>query len=462
VETQTKQTQEAQMQCSTGTSKQEVSADGVGDGKILIGWEEIIKLLPAELEEHARQSGALARRRGIRNAVGLLQLVLAYAVEAWSLRQVGIWSVLQGIADISDVAILKRLRQSDKWLEQLVAHLLSQRLEQRQQQAVRLRLCDATTLSRPGSKGADWRVHVSLNLGEMRVDEVTLTDAKGGEGLQRFNSAPADILVADRAYGYVNSLVKVLAQGACVVRVRWTDLATYTQQGQPFAIITWLRTTFASAVDGAQEVELLLTTPQGCFPLRLVAHPLPAAEVERARMRVRRKAQKRQSTPTAESLLVAEYVLMVTNLASEQWSASQVCELYRWRWQVELYFKRLKSILHLDELRARDCQLARTYILGKLLLAFVLDHFIDAFVAQVPAWSCDLLRPLSTWRLTILLWHHLQMIFMHHVSHLLSLVDPTCLRRFLCNSPRKRSQQDVLARLFVRSLSVVKVLPSLS
>ncbi len=450
------------MQFITGASKQEVSKAGISDENVLIRWEEIVALLPTELEGQARQSGALVRRRGIGSAVGLLQMVLAYVVEDWSLRQVGIWSVLNGVADISDVAILKRLRQSVTWLEQLVAHLLSLRLEQRQRPAVRLRLSDATTISCPGSQGADWRIHVSLNLGEMQVDELTLTDVKGGEGLHHFAVSPGDIFVADRAYGYVNSLTKVLAQGgACVVRVRWTDLAAYTAQGKPFAIIDWLRSTFATPVSEAQQVELLLTTPQATFPLRLVACPLPPAEVERARLRIRRKAQKRQSKPTPESLLVAGFVLLVTNLPAEHWSPAQVSELYRVRWQVELYFKRLKSLLHLDHLRARDPQLARAYLLGKVLVALLLDHFIHAFLAQVPAWSFDRTRPLSTWRLTILLWHALQMLFTYQLWHLLSLADPARLRRFLCDSPRKRPQQATLARLFVRSLSVVNVLPCL-
>lgn len=450
------------MQFSTGENKQEVTQAGISDGTMLIRWEEIVQLFPAKLEGQARQHRALTRRRGIRSAVGLLQLVLAYVVEDWSLREVGIWSLLHGVADISAVAILKRLRQSEGWLAQLVAHLLSQRLEQGQRQAVRLRLCDATTISRPGSQGTDWRVHVSYNLGEMQVDELTLTDAKGGEGLHHFTSSPGDIFVADRGYGYVNSLSQVLANGACVVRVRWTDLARYTHQDKPFAIIKWLRQTFTTPVAEAQAIALQLTTPQGTFPLRLVACPLPPAEVERAKLRIRRQAQKRQSEPKPETLLVAGFVLLVTNLPSEHWPAAQVCELYRHRWQVELYFKRLKSILHFDQLRARDPQLARTYLLGKLLVALLLDHFIHAFLAQVPDWSFDHTRPLSTWRLTSMIWHSFQAIFTHQLSQLLDQADTARLRRYLCDAPRKRPHRATFARLFVRSLSVVKVLPSLS
>ena len=450
------------MQCTTGKAQQEAAMRDVSLDNVLARWEEILTLLPAGWEEQARQCGALVRRRGIRSARELLQLNLAYAVGDWSLRQVGAWASLSGVAEISDVAILKRLRQCTTWLESLVAHLLSQ-VQPEPLPAVRLRLVDATTISRPGSHGTDWRLHLSLNVGAMRVDSLTLTDAKGGEGLCNFDLLPAEIIVADRAYGYVNSLAKVLTSGsACVVRVRWKDTAAYTHQGQSFDVIAWLRRTFTTAELDTQAVELHLTTPQGTFPLRLVACPLPPAAVERAKARLRRQAQKKQTQPMPESLLVAGFVLLVTNLPVVHWATAQVAALYRLRWQVELYFKRLKSIMHLDHLRARDPQLARTYLLGKLLAALLLDRLAQTLLAQVPTWSNDLTHPLSTWRLTSLLWLSLQLLFTQQLLHWLYHADWTRLRRYLCNSPRKRPQQDVLARLFVRSLSVVNVHSCLS
>jgi hypothetical protein len=222
------------MQCSTSERQLEVERAGIRQASLLLSWEDIVARLPAAWEAQAQQRGALTRRRGLRSAAALLQLVLAYVVNDWSLRLVGAWGVLAGIADISDVALLKRLRQSVRWLQELVAHLLQLPVAPVPHPGVRVRLCDATTLSHPGSQGTDWRVHVSLNLGEMRVDDLTLSDSKGGEGFHHFASAPGEILLADRAYGYVNSLVQLLSAGAaCVVRVRWSDLARYTHQGQP-------------------------------------------------------------------------------------------------------------------------------------------------------------------------------------------------------------------------------------
>jgi hypothetical protein len=297
----------------------------------------------------------------------------------------------------------------------------------------------------------------------MQVDSLTLTDSKGGEGLHYFTFAAGEIVVADRAYGYKKELLPLLAQGVSfAVRVRWTNLAEFSKQGEPFAVLEWLRSTFRTPEAQAHAVELQLTSAQGTFPVRLVACQLPAEQAEQARRRLRRKRQKQGKEATPESLYVAGFVLLLTNLPAEEWSAAQVGELYRTRWQVELYFKRLKSLLHLDRLRAYDPALARAYLLGKLLAALLLDRLAHCFVAAVPSWLDDPTRPLSLWRLVSLLWLSLQALFTQHLLLWLLHTDPARLRRYLCNSPRKRPQQDVHIRLLIRSLSVVNVLPSLS
>jgi hypothetical protein len=446
------------MQCTTEKTKAESELAQLESGMIAGRWEEIERQLPAQWEALAYSSGAIKRRRGVRNAAGLLQLILAYAVGDWSLRMVGLWGTVSGVAGISDVAVLNRLRQSQDWLEQLVGCVLRERVGGDALPAVQLCLVDATSLSRPGSHGTDWRVHLNLNLGETQVESLTLTDAKGGEGLHHFRFAPGQIVLADRAYGHAKSLAQLLAhQATCVVRIRWNDLSLYKYQGQPFQVCEWLKTTFADACCGAQAVELQLTTQGQTFPLRLVASPLPPIQAEKARRRVRRKAQKNQVQVMPETLLVAGFVLLVTNLPAAHWSPAQIAQLYRLRWQVELYFKRLKSILHLDRLRARDPKLARVYLLAKLLAALLLDRLSHIFLAHLP-WQNDLHRPLSRWRLTALFWSNLLYLLNLPFFRLLSWQHPAPLRRYLCNSPRKRLQQDVFARLFVRSLSVVNVL----
>jgi hypothetical protein len=83
---------------------------------IVRDWEQVEMIIPLDLAATASASGALVRRRGIRRATDLLRIILAYAMCDWALRLVGAWCVLIGLADVSDVAILNRLRKSSTWL----------------------------------------------------------------------------------------------------------------------------------------------------------------------------------------------------------------------------------------------------------------------------------------------------------------------------------------------------------
>src|SRR3972149_2697576 len=91
-------------------------------------WERAVKLVPVDLESTARSERALQRRRQVRSANALLRMVLAYALCDWSLRLVGIWASVIGLAELSDVAVLHRLRKCRAWLGKIAfAWLLGRR-----------------------------------------------------------------------------------------------------------------------------------------------------------------------------------------------------------------------------------------------------------------------------------------------------------------------------------------------
>src|SRR5215213_11225402 len=157
------------MQCSTTKSQREAKGMAAASALLSGRWQALLDELPVGWEELAYSCGALVRQRGVRSAQDLLQLNLAYAVGDWSLRQVGLWGTLSGVAPISDVAILKRLRQSEAWLEALVAALLQERVSSAHLPEVCVCVVDATSISCPGHHGTDWRIHLRLNLAELQT-----------------------------------------------------------------------------------------------------------------------------------------------------------------------------------------------------------------------------------------------------------------------------------------------------
>src|SRR5688572_11890962 len=91
-------------------------------------WPFLLTYFPkgVDLEATARDSRALTRRRGITTAETLLRLALAYGFCGLSLRQVTAWVEATGVASLSNVALLKRLRAAATWLGQLLGLKLAE------------------------------------------------------------------------------------------------------------------------------------------------------------------------------------------------------------------------------------------------------------------------------------------------------------------------------------------------
>lgn len=429
-----------------------------GEIGLLTEWEHILRILPADIESSAKEKKALLRRREIRNAGDLLRICLAYAVCDWSLRLLAGWCTLIGICDISDVALLGRLCQCNQWLGRLLGQMLELHASEFMDSDVRVRLMDATVISQPGSKGTDWRIHLSLNVGHMSLDGIEVTDAHGGESLARLPSRSGEILVADRGLAFASGLGPVLKAGAwLVVRLNWQNMPLMEQESRRFDIISWLRELEDENLSTAEH-SLSLPTPDGIFPTRLVVGRLPQQAADQARHRVRQNAKKKGRTPDQRSLIAAGFLLVLTTLPHRSWSADQVLQLYRLRWQVELTMKRLKSLLHLDHLRAKDPRLAQTYLMAKLLAALILDRMTNALASQTPQWFVSFLRPVSIWRLTAFLQEYLISLLRGVIDFAMILRAWPRLARFLRNPPRQRPQRDARLRSFLNALSLANPL----
>src|SRR5665647_3896155 len=88
-------------------------------------WQDVVAWLPKDLDALAVQTGALKLRRQVRNGAQLLRLAFAYSVLDLSLRSTSAWVSAQGVAQLSDVALLKRLRASTPFLGAVLARQLS-------------------------------------------------------------------------------------------------------------------------------------------------------------------------------------------------------------------------------------------------------------------------------------------------------------------------------------------------
>ena len=340
-------------------------------------WEFLTGFLPDDWREQARSTGALRRARGIANADCLLQLILMHTATGLSLRQTVVRAREQSIADISDVALLKRLRSSEVWLRSLTSHLtgISQSgIVQKVSAQRRIRVVDATTVQEQGGAGTDWRVHYTLSLPDLSCDFFELTDETGGETYRRIPVKPKDLLLADR--GYSNAAgVRAVAEAGGDVLVRWNSFSfpLQTMDGKPFAALKELN---QLPKRGCREWSVCFTQDGKRYAGRLCAIRKGAVATARTQKKMRSQAAKKQKQVNEEALKLAGFILVFTTVRPQSLSTEEALELYRVRWQIELRFKHLKSLLGLGCLPKYDAQSCRAWIQAKLLCGLLIERLM--------------------------------------------------------------------------------------
>lgn len=339
-------------------------------------WQFLTDFLPADWREQARSTGALRRARGIANADCLLQLILMHTATGLSLRQTVVRAREQSIANISDVALLKRLRSSEVWLRSLNSHLteikqmgILKKLPQR-----RIRVVDATTVQEQGGAGTDWRVHYTLCLPDLSCDFFELTDAKGGETYRRIPVKPGDLLLADRGYSNAAGAGTVVkARGDVLVRWNSFSFPLQTMDGNPFEALKELH---QLPKRGCREWKVCFTHEGKRYTGRLCAIRKGAVATARAQKKMRSQARKKQKQVNEEALRLAGFILVFTTVSPKVLRTEEVLELYRVRWQIELRFKHLKSLLGLGCLPKYDEQSCRAWIQAKLLCGLLIERLM--------------------------------------------------------------------------------------
>jgi len=359
----------------------------VAESALCLGsdYEYLLTFMPEGWQAKAKELGALRRCRKIPDAATLLRILLLHLAEGHSLRTTAALVREGGIAQVSDVAIMDRLKRSGEWFRWMSERLMRDCVG-RQPSAVypgrwNVRLVDATRVKEPGPTGSSWCVHYSVGLPSLHCDELSVTDKRGnGETFRRFAVEPGDLLIGDRVYGVAPGIRHVVGRGGDVlVRFSWTNLPLERCRGGAFDLFKHLRT-----LDG---------TRLGDWPVRVrdesdgVAGRICAVKksrqaAEKAQRDARRAAQKQGTAVRPETLEAAGYIFVFTTVDAKSLSPGKVLEFYRGRWQIELVFKRLKSILALGHLRKSDPEAAQAWLQGKLFVAFVLEsllHYGESF-----------------------------------------------------------------------------------
>ncbi|HEY2359304.1 MAG TPA: IS4 family transposase [Phenylobacterium sp.] len=352
-------------------------------------WPEVVSRIEQaiDLEASARDAGVLVRKREIRKASDLLRLALAYGPGGQSLRQTAAWAQLQQIASISDVGLMYRLQQASDWLSLIAGRLLAQREAGASLEGLglRLRVVDGSLISAPG-KGRRWRLHGAFEVAEDRFSGLELTGPRTAEALERAAIGPGELVMGDRVYARPGGLHHVIeAGGQYLIRMGRRSLTLTFTDGRPFDLAHVLD---RSDREGSCDLDVLVLDGSDPhrepLPARLVVLKKPPEPSEKARKLALRESQRGGHRNDPLSLRAAEHLMLVTSLDRQQARPDQLASLYRRRWRIELAFKRLKSLLHLDRLPAKHKDLARAWIFAHLIAALLIEDLSPEFRDSPP------------------------------------------------------------------------------
>lgn len=340
-------------------------------------WKFLLLFLPDSWQELAKETGALLRNKKF-TPESLLRSLLIHLADGCSLRETSARTTRGNIAKVSDVALLKRLNASGEWFRQMSLRLRNTWVTQSEETLLcseyRIRLIDGSTVSEPGATGSTWRIHYSVQLSNLQCDEVHVTDTSAGESFERFAVCPGDLLVGDRGFGTRPNIRYATDHGGFVLtRINATSLPLHVPDGGKFGLLPHLRTLDGSKI-GDWDVMVICNDGEE-IKGRMCAIKKSKEAARIAKEKASRESKKKGHTIKPETLESAEYTFVFTTLP-RTCSAPVVLETYRARWQIELVFKRLKSLLGLGHLRKMDPEGAKAWLHGKLFVALLIESMI--------------------------------------------------------------------------------------
>ena len=356
-------------------------------------WKLLTTFFPAQWRDLAKSSGALKGLRQDKCEESYLRVLMLHFGCGLSMRETVTRANEANLAKLSSVALFKRLRKSQEWLYQLCRALFEERgIKPTIATKHNLRLVDGTLIKEPGPTGAQWRIHYSLLWPALRCDYFKLSPVEGAgndESLRQFPMAHGEHILADRGYCHASGIHFVAEQNSYVaVRLNPDGIVLQTPSGDPFNLLQKLKPLQQSGQIAAWNA-LVPYEKRPPVSVRISAVRKSKIAIALAHKQLRRKTSKQGSELQPETLIYAEYVMVLTTFPEREFPARLVLELYRLRWQIDLVFKRFKQIAQLGHLPKQDPESAKAWLYGKLFVALLTDKVLAQARALSP-WGYSL------------------------------------------------------------------------
>jgi len=330
--------------------------------------EKMIEKLPEGYEKAATETGGFKQKREIKTSKDLLKLIFLYIVNGLSYIEVSAIAKVKGIANISDVGFMKRFANCGKLIKWMLENLKPQatahykKPEKLSEYAVKA--LDVSNVSTGGKVRKKYRLHYAIDIFELKSEQYKITPYETGESLTNFEIRPGDLYIGDRAYGTKTSMEHCIAGGG--------DFIFRIRKGA-FDIYEATEKTKINLIDELKKLGDDDTLDMDC---RFINSKKEFVKVRICAMKKPKNTHETIANSGSlrnDTKFMNNYIVVVTSVLDPKISAKEILDTYRLRWQVELYFKRLKSLLGFGDMPNKTPGNIETWLNAKLVAAILLE-----------------------------------------------------------------------------------------
>ena len=209
----------------------------------------------------------------------------------------------------------------------------------------------------------------------LNCQQYKITDEKTGETLKNFEIRKKDLIIADHAYATITGMEYCLENGGdFILRIRNKAFNLYNAEREQVFLKDWLKT-----LDGGASCAMFYyrDSQKNYKNVRICALPKTEEEIKKEEKRLKKKEGKKQIKISDDTKFSHRYTFVATSLP-KTFTAEDILAIYRLRWQVEMVFKRYKSILGAGSVPVKTKEAAEAWINGKMMLALLIEKLISS------------------------------------------------------------------------------------
>lgn len=338
--------------------------------------KDVLNQMPEGYKKACWETKAMDRRRGIQDEDTLLTLCLYYSYEN-SLVDTQNYALTSFMVNISDVGFMKRFKKSNEWIKWINQHMMQEKIAiydvPEKLKSKNVIAVDASNITSKGAVKQTWRLHYAVNLFSMTTEQFKITPESVGESLKNFDLHENDLILADRAYATVTGIEYCCKVGAdYILRIRNKAFKLYDEVGNEVVLSELLK----NIADTCCDFHLYyMNSDKELKPIRFCAVQKTEEEKAFEQKKLKLKESKKQIKISEETKFSHNYFFVATSL-DETFSAEEILALYRLRWQVEMVFKRFKSILNLGSMPTKTAASSEVWLNCKMLIALLIEKLM--------------------------------------------------------------------------------------